>query len=192
MSGPCPSRRYVNGETKRLVDKRIAIAVDVLDRGVPHLSALWAWHRLGAEHWSASFFGNLWLALWNATRCGRCGMLVCKTTIAHLLALLACSHSASCGRCLLRVSGSYGESRLSLSCGREERLCTQCRASLVYQCHAFVLSGNSHSQRSLEALGIMAFSALRICFPTFRQLCRCAGNLVRRLRDCIHSGAFGA
>lgn len=30
MSGPCPSRKCVNGESKRLVVKRIAIAADVL------------------------------------------------------------------------------------------------------------------------------------------------------------------
>ena len=78
MSGPCPSRKCVNGESKRLVVKRIAIAADVLHRSVPYLSALCAWHRMGAEQWGASVLGNLWLVLWNTALCCRCRMLICK------------------------------------------------------------------------------------------------------------------
>lgn len=93
MSGPCPSRKCVNGETKRLVVKRIANTVDVFHRGVSYLSALCAWHRMGAEQWGASVLCNLWLVLWNATRCCRSRMLICKTSIAYLLPYYRCTSS---------------------------------------------------------------------------------------------------
>lgn len=93
MSGPCPSRKCVNGEAKRLDVKRIAIAADVLHRSVPYLSALCAWHRMGAEQWGASVLGNLWLVLWNTALCCRSRMLICKATIAHLLPYYRCTSS---------------------------------------------------------------------------------------------------